>query len=208
MELSKILQKHKDLYLFYVDTGRVLFRLLDYKTYKTSQHVLSGYPEFKFDIEDSIWDECVLEHTLPNGKDDLDAGLVTTVAQLILYLSCPQSIEGINEQLEDARNLLTDAREQAILTICEAFPSYLPETLEEMSWSMISRRLAQAEFILKREIGFETTTSQQPSDSDRIIERLEEYTDEAVDFSRVNQELYSEEYGSPSGDFNLKNIRG
>jgi len=208
VNFSEALQKYKDLYLFHHLDGRVLFRLMDYASYKSARYVMLTYPNFKFDIEDEIWEKYVVEHTLPNAKDDLGAGIVTTVAQLILYLSCPQSIDGINEQLAEARTLLSDAREQAIIAVCEAFPTYTPEIVEKMSWQTITRRLAQSEQILKRELAFQSPASQPPSDSDRIFERLEEFTDTAVDFSKVNNELYNEEFGAPAGDFNLKNIRG
>lgn len=208
MDFDKVLKEHRDVYLFTANSGRAIFHLLDYDSYKTIRYVMQSYPQFKFDLEDTIWDQCVLEHTFPHGRDHLEAGLVTTISQSILNLSCPQSIEDINFQLNDARGLVFEAREQAILTICEAFPSYLPETLERMTWPMLVRRLAQAESILKREFEFQNPASQQPTDSDRIIERLEEYSDSAIDFSKVNQDLYEEEYGAPSGDFNLRNARG
>lgn len=208
MDFDKILQKHRDLYLFETLEGRALFSLLDYDSYKTIRYIMQSYPEFKFDLEDSIWEKCVKEHSFPNGKDYLPAGLVTTVSQLVLYLSCPQSITEVNQQLNDARGLLTDAREQAMITICEAFPSYVPETLEKLSWPILVRRLAQAEAILKREFEFQDPTSQKPTDSDRIFDRLEEYTNDSVDFSKVNNDLFKEEFGTPQGDFNLKNTRG
>jgi len=208
VEFSKALKEHRDLYLFITEEGRLMFRLLDYESYKTFRYIMQVYPEFKFELEDTIWDECVIEHTYVNGRDYLSSGLVTTISQLILYLSCPQSTDSINMQLDDARGTLVDAREQAILTICEAFPSYLPETLETMSWNTLVKRLAQSEYILKREFEFNNTASQQPTDSDRIFDRLEEFTNTDVDFSKINKELYQEEYGIPQGDFNLKNTRG
>lgn len=205
MNFDKVLKKHRDLYLFELEEGRVMFHLLDYEAYKATRYIMKSYPEFKFDLEDRVWDDCVVEHTFTNGKDFNDAGLVTTVSQMILYLSCPQSTEGVNTQLQEARGFLSDAREQAIITICEAFPSYLPETLEKMTWAVLVRRLAQAEAILKREFEFQDNTSQQLDDSGKIFDRLEDYTNTAVDFSKVNSELFEEEYGNPTGDFDLRN---
>lgn len=205
MNFDKVLKKHRDLYLFELEEGRVMFHLLDYEAYKATRYIMKNYPEFKFDLEDRVWDDCVIEHTFHNGKDFNDAGLITTVSQMILYLSCPQSTEGVNTQLQEARGFLSDAREQAIITICEAFPSYLPETLEKMTWAVLVRRLAQAEAILKREFEFQDNTSQQLDDSGKIFDRLEDYTNTAVDFSKVNSELFDEEFGNPSGDFNLRN---
>jgi hypothetical protein len=208
VHFDEVLKEHRDLYLFTEEDGRVIFKLMDYEFYKATRYIMQAYPEFKFDLEDRIWDDCVLEHTFNNGKDYLPAGIVTTVSQMILYLSCPQSIEDVNIQLEDARALLSDAREQAIITICEAFPSYLPENLEKMTWPILLRRLAQAEQILKKQFEFKNPTSQPIDDSDKIFKNLEEFTNVAVDFKKVNKELYQEEFGTPSGDFNLRNARG
>jgi len=206
MDFDKALTEYRDLYLFVTSEGRVMFRLLDYERFKALSYVVSAYSEFKFDIEDKIWDECVIEHTFINGKDYLPAGLITTISQMIFYLSCPQSIDDINLQLDDARGFLDDAREQAILTICEAFPSYTPEALEKMTWQTLMRRLAQSESILKRQFEFKNAASQQQDDSAKIFERLNENI--SVDFAKVNNELHEEEFGTPSGDFNLRNARG
>lgn len=208
MQFDEVLKIHRDLYLFTTDHGRAMFKLLDYESYKTIRYIIQAYPDFKFDLEDRIWEECVLEHTFTNGKDYLNAGIVTSVAQLVLYYSCPQSVEQINVQLSEARYSLQDAREQAIITICEAFPSYLPEDLEKMSFAVLLRRLAQSEAILKRDFEFQIPTSQPMDDSGRIFDRLQEYTDTAVDFRKVNSELYDEEFGKPTGDFNLHSVRG
>jgi len=208
MDFDKVLKEHRDLYIFETGQGRVMFHLMDYEAYKATRYIMQAYPEFKFDLEDRIWDDCVLEHNLDAGRDNIDAGIITTISQMILYLSCPQSIEAVNMQLEDARGLLNDAREQAIITICEAFPSYLPEKLEKMSWPMLLRRLAQSEAILKREFEFKDAASQPVDDSAKIFQRLEEFTNTSVDFSKVNQELYNEEFGTPKGDFNIHNQRG
>jgi hypothetical protein len=208
MDFDRVLKENRDLYLFQLDSGRIMFKLLDYESYKTIRYIMQAYPDLKFDLEDRVWDDCVLEHTFPYGKEYIPAGIATTTAQLILHLSCPSSIDSINTQLSQARVLLTDAREQAIITICEAFPSYLPEDLEKMTWSMLLRRLAQAEAILKRQFEFTAPASQPLDDSGKIFDRLKEYTENAVDFAKVNKELYKEEFGKPSGDFNLNNNRG
>lgn len=194
--------------MFETPDGRVMFHLMDYESYKAVRYVMQAYPNFKFDLEDRIWEDCVVEHTFDTGFDNIEAGIITTVSQLILHLSCPESVEVINNQLGEARALLGDAREQAIITICEAFPAYIPEQIEKLSWPMLMRRLAMAEAILKREFEFKDPASQHTDDSGKIFDMLEDYTNVAVDFSKVNSELYKEDFGNPSGDFNLKNLRG
>lgn len=206
MDLDKALSEHRDLYLFVGSDGRAMFKLLDYETYRSISYIMLAYPEFKFDMEDKVWDECILEHTFTNGKDYLPAGLVTTISQLILYLSCPSDLEEFNAQLTDARGLVEDAREQAILTICEAFPSYTPEVLEKVTWNTLMRRLAQSEVILKRQFEFKDAASQHQDDSAKIFDRLNENI--SVDFSKSNRMLAEDDLGAPAGDFNLRNIRG
>jgi len=206
MRFNEALKEHRDLYLFVTTEGRAMFRLLDYESFQSLSYTMVAYPEFKFDIEDQVWDDCVLEHTFTHGKDYLPAGLVTTISQTILSLSCPKSIDDINFQLQDARETLGDAREQAILSICEAFPSYTPEVLEKLTWSTLMKRLAQSEVILKREMEFKNAASQHQDDSARIFERLEEFT--SVDFAGSNRQLSEDDQGKPTGDFNLRNIRG
>lgn len=210
MELQQHLQNHKDLYLISLGkkTGKVLFKLLSYEAYNTYRYILLVYPQFKFELEDQIWEECVIEHTLRASRDKLPAGIITTLAQLILYFSCPKSIDSLNTTLEQARLSLKDAREQAILTICEAFPSYLPEDLEKKPWNILIRRLAQAEFILKKEFQFNVQASQPTDDSAKILNELDDYTIKTLDFTKINQELQNEEFSAPRGDFNLHNARG
>lgn len=206
MDFDKALIEHGDLYLFTTTEGRASFRLLDYKTVKAFTHVMLSYPEFKCEIEDKVWDECVLEHTFSHPRDFLPAGLVTSIAQSIIYMSSTHSISDINKGMDEERITLSDAREQAILTICEAFPSYTPEMVEDMTWKKILKRLVQAEVLLKRELEFKSAASQQQDDSAKIFNRLNENV--SVDFTKVNNELHSEEYGKPVGDFNLNSIRG
>ena len=207
MDFDSVLKQNKDLYLFELDSGRAMFKLLDYESYKAIRYIMLAYIDLKFDLEDRIWDDCIIEHTFPTGKDLLPSGTVTTISQTILRLSCPLSVDSINFQLQEARHFLTDAREQVIITVCEAFPSYLPEDLEKMTWPVLLRRLAQAEAILKREFEFKTPASQPIDDSGKIFDKLKEFTETAVDFNKVNRELMKEEFGNPSGDFNLKNTR-
>jgi hypothetical protein len=211
MDLHKGLQKYQDLYMLATDEGRVLFRLMDHESFKSISYVIRSYPQFKFDLEDQIWTECVLEHTHSKGKDNLPAGLVTTVAQLVLYFSSPKNVGELNLMLNISRQSISDAREQAIITICEAFPAYLPEVLEKMTWPTLLRRLAQAERILDRNLEFLDTTSQKIDDSDRIFEQLDEMSSintSPVDFSKSNNMLREAEFGTPEGDHNLNRLRG
>jgi len=208
MDLREYFEEHKNLYLLDFKEGRVLFRILVHNESAAVRYLMNSYPQFKFDLEDDIWEKCVLEHTFPVGHDFIDAGIVTTVAQAILSISQPASMDDANTVLANCRIQIQDAYEQAVLTICEAFPSYLPEDIEKMSWPTVLKRLAQAEHILKKDFAFKNGASQHQDDSARIFDRLDEYTNETLDIDKLNRDLHQEEYGSPVGDFNLKNIRG
>jgi len=133
MDFEKALSDHKDLYLFDSGKGRALFRLLSYKKYNTVKKILIEYPYFKPDIEDDIWDECVVEHTFPTSKDFSDAGIVTTVSQLILFFSGPKNINDVNADIQEAKESLNDAVEQAILVICEEVRADVLDTLSIFS---------------------------------------------------------------------------
>lgn len=214
MDFKRSLIKDKDLYLFEVESGRALFRLLDLEEYSTIRYILQCYPRFKTELEDSIWEDCIIEHNFRDNvnyasSDTIDAGIITTLSQLILFLSCPKDIDTMNETLEYARASINDTREQAILVICEAFPSYLPEALEKMSWPTLVKRLAQAEQILKKDFNFTDAASQPTDDSARMFKNLEEMSNSpAIDYAAENKKLHKELHGNPSGNFNLHDIRG
>jgi hypothetical protein len=213
----ELVNEHTNVYLFEIEQGRVLFRLLAYQDYSTFKYCLLNYPNMKTQVEDEIWESCVVEHTFGYASDYIDAGVVSTVANLILWFSCAKKPSDANATLDASRAQLSDAVQQAILFICEAFPSYLPETLEKMNWHNLMKRLAQAEVILNKTFEFKDPASQQTDDSGKIFNMLDEYSEmniddivdaPPIDFDKVNNELMKEEFGTPQGDFNLHNIRG
>jgi len=200
--------KEEPSYIIEIPLGRVLFRTLNCEEYFKFQKVLKLHPKFKWDIEDEIWEECVLQHSLPTSRNNLPAGVVTTVARLCLYYSYPTDINGANFLLDRKREDLKEIKEQAILMVCKAFPTYVPEQLEKMNWETLTKRLAQSEALLETEFQFNSQTSQAQDDSGKIFKNLEEYVETAIDFNQINRTLHEEEYGQPVGDFNLKNLRG
>lgn len=211
LRFDEVLAENQDLYLFECDEGRVIFRLLPYKNYAAAKYIIQAYPEFRWSIEESIWDSCVIEHTALSGAnvDHLSAGLVSTIAQLILKYSCCIKPEEANDQLAEARYSLTDAVQRSIIFICEAFPSYLPEHLEKLTWRDLLKRLAQAEVILNKSFQFSDVASQPIDDSGRIFNELDRMSqDSTIDRIRDNKDLAKEEWGSPTGDFNIRNRRG
>lgn len=219
LRFDDLLAENQDLYLFDCEEGRVIFRLLPYKKYAAAKYIILSYPEFMWSIEESIWSNCVIEHTILGGADSdhLHAGLVTTIAQLVLRYSCAVRPDDANEQLNEARYSLVDAVQRAIIFICEAFPSYLPESLEKMTWRDILKRLAQAEVILNKTFEFRDQAGQPIDDSGNIFAELNQRGQESLidqvarsgfDPSNANKELDSEEWGAPKGDFDIRNKRG
>lgn len=212
-----ILTEHENVYLFEIEQGRILFRLLPYRDYATFKYILQTYPKMKWEIEDQIWHQCVVEHTFGFGSDYIEAGVVTTVANIVLWFSCSKTSDEANVILDASRVSIQDAVQQAVLFVCEAFPSYLPETLEKLTWVNLMKRLAQAEVILNKSFEFKAPAGQDTDDSGKIFERLDEVSESsiddivhsnAVDFDKVNNGLMQEEFSAPEGDFNLRNIRG
>lgn len=122
-----------------------------------------------------------------------------------------------NYELDEARYSLADAVQRAIIFICEAFPSYVPENLEKMTWRDILKRLAQAEVILNKTFVFQDPASQPIDDSGKIFADLNQHSEDSIidqvaasafDPRKHNQEFSQEEWGSPKGDFDLRNHRG
>ena len=195
-----------------------MFVLLEYGDYAAYSYLLKVYGNSSMiaKVEDEIWDKCVVEHTLPQGFDSIKAGIITSVAQTILFLSCPKDPEGANQDLNYSRNSIQDALQQVIIFICEAFPSYVPEDLEAMPWSKIIKRVAQAEMILKKEFSFHPPSSQGKDDSDTIFGNLEKFGSDnldklvkepVIDFEKENRELLQQDAGDPKGDFNIHSLR-
>jgi hypothetical protein len=217
-KFSQLKKEHGRVFLFESAEGRVMFVLLEYGDYATYSYLLSVYdnPSMIAKVEDEIWEKCVVEHTLPQGFDNMKAGIVSSVSQAVLFLSCPKDPEGANQDLNFSRNSIQDALQQVIIFVCEAFPSYVPEDLENMPWSKIIKRVAQAEMILKKEFSFHPPNSQNKDDSDKIFNDLEKFGSDnldklvktpVIDFEKENRELLQQDLGDPKGDFNLHSLR-
>jgi hypothetical protein len=146
--------KYKDLYLFNTGKGSVLFKALSYADSETAKRICKNYPALAPIVEDNIWKKCVIEHTLPGTVDTLNAGLVSTIVRLILNFSNPTSHYDIENELNEIRAKTRNIREEIIIKICQAFPSYTPEDVEDMEWRTQLKRLAQAEKILGTTFNF------------------------------------------------------
>lgn len=183
--LFSLYSDYKNLYLYQSSSGTILFRLLPYDRVRVVEKLIASYPSLKTKIEDDIWDECIIESSFPSSLDDLDAGIITTISQLIIRLSCPTSIQEINSDLDAMRNELTDIRDQIITKICEAFPAYSPEDVERMDWQTQLKRLTQAEKILGMKFELNTGESKKGSNTG-IATKIGSDGLQYIDFEKEN----------------------
>lgn len=146
--------KYKNLYLFNTGKGSVLFKPLNYADCETAKRICNAFPSLAPVVEDNIWEQCVIEHTLHGTVHTLNAGIISTIVRLILHFSNPLSAHDINDSLENLRSQTLDIREDIVLKICQAFPAYKPEEVENMEWQVQLKRLVQAEKILGTEFQF------------------------------------------------------
>ena len=179
--------KYNNLYLFNTGRGSVLFKSLSYSKCEASKRICKSYPALAPIVEDSIWHECVIEHTLDGTIDTLNAGIISTIVRLILGFSGPTSEKEIEEDIQELREKCKNVREEIIIKICQAFPAYTPEQVEDMEWKTQLRRLVQAEKILGTSFGF--TDRKNPVDPKTKPALKKANGADFIDFEKENQIL-------------------
>ncbi len=152
--LSEVFRKNPQLYLYESPEGRAIFRLLTLEEYKIAEKLSKECPATLPSIEEEVWDMCIVEQSFDPEIDRLNAGTVSTVAQLILFLSTPRDLKGVEEKMIEARVEANKTREMLILKVCEGFPSYTPEQVEKFDWPTLATRVAQAEIMTGKPIEF------------------------------------------------------
>lgn len=182
MEFHEALNKYGELYLFELDDFKIMFRPLPWLEYRNFIYLIQNYPNLQTDLEEMIWEIAVVEHNCPTGIDYMDAGIITTVTQLILNrsgspLSTQESMDQITEDLYLARAKISNVEGTIKLAICEAFPSYKPEDIDRLNWSQVLERLAQAEVLLKKTFEFNSKkTEARPDSSSKVFKMLDDYS--------------------------------
>jgi len=172
------------LYLYASSRGRILFKVLPFSVAESYRYVLSYYPELECDIEDEIWDECVIEHSFDYHHEDLLAGTITVLAKVVLELSTPKDENDFFETLAIARDDVTsNAKKQISAVIAKVFPSYTIEDIERMPWNTMLERLAQAEYVTGKQLDL----SKKKDDSSQVLKRLDEYTS-ILDIEKINSQ--------------------
>jgi hypothetical protein len=132
--------------------GPILFKLLPYNSFLKIQRLVLGHPRTTAFVEDEVWTQCVLDHPYQDDLDDLLAGTVSTVANLILFLSGLPDFEDKIALLNHSRyTVSTNLLIQIETLLCRTFPAYTPEMLEELDISKLFLRIAQAEMATGQE---------------------------------------------------------
>ena len=101
-------------------------------------------------IWEQIFRECIIDENLAFHREDIPAGIVESIAKLIVFLS------GTGENtLEYTKGLYDTYRAQAMIplafmkrTICSAFGAYTFKDLEELDYQTICELFVQAERLM------------------------------------------------------------
>lgn len=187
--------KYKHLYLFNTGKGSVLFKPLSYNKCETAKRICAAYPALAPVVEDNIWEECVVEHTLQATVDDMNAGLVSTIVRLILGFSNPTSLQEVEDDIQQLRNETGNIRNDIVIKICQAFPAYTPDDVENMEWREQLKRLVQAEKILGTKFQFVDEKSAGKTPAKKTIPgqgpamKVANDGNQYIDFEKENQLL-------------------
>lgn len=188
--------------LRFSDDGFVIWKPLIWNRYKRYRNIVVGNLEILHDIEDKIFDECVLEHNY--GDISLaPAGVVTTIAQLILYYSGFSSARHFDQILKSKRDIINSAEEQIPLLICRAFPGYKLSEIEDMTFDEIAKHLAIVEQITGSPISLDTPDKKKSSPAGGLYASGDQMSGVAVsagqkiDFEAENRALKQVDRSAP-----------
>lgn len=181
MELSEALAQYENLHLFKYDNYTVIFRCLSWKDYKIFLYLFKQYPLIQVDLEDQIWNLCVVEHNFPAGLDYIDAGIITNIARLVMYFSgrslySKDNVALLQQDLEEARASRDTLEGQIKLAILEAFPSYKLEDLDDRPWTKLMELLAYSENLLKKDFSFNLKEESEVDDSKQVFDMLDDFS--------------------------------
>lgn len=150
--LTAVERRVDDLYATVLTDGtEVLFRLPCVKKVQQYSLLLDAAEDYSFHV-------IIYEHLFKNfvedswlrDAEDIPAGIVETIAKLILHLSgMGEDSKAYTEELLSANRLVAD--EVLIFmqrTICSCFPSYTFELLDSLSYTKIVSIFTQAEKVL------------------------------------------------------------
>lgn len=187
--ILNLIREKRALYIYDSPDGRVLFSLLPMAEYNLIRKVGKDFPSLIPEMEEDIWERCVIEHSFGPDVFSMNAGIISTIAELIMRLSCPQDIMSVEADLAMARDDLQDITKQLMLKVAEAFPSYKPEEIEDLTWIELMERVAQAEKILGKDLEFHTHNESSLNDGSEMAPTILKDGVEVLDFEALNREL-------------------
>ena len=201
-ELSKTLlrkihtlkKKHPHIYCVKCKEEYYIFRLLSRKEYNTVLELQTYIPGTE---EDFIFKTCMLHPTFKQTEiNNLYAGIVTGISQMIVELSGFSSSDALMAALNENRSIMELADSQITTVLCKAFPYLTPEMINEFDIQNIAYHLALAEQILGVQLNYEKPKkTTQPQD---------------INFEEDNHELFRAESSKhiPKGDYRFGNRPG
>lgn len=191
-------KKYGVLYVTKFDWGGFIWRPLGYDEAVLYKGLFQMAPRAKAELEDQIFNECVIDHPLPNEDfDNWQAGIVTTIAQSILYFSTVNNPKELLQRLQAARNELDeDLLQQLYMQVMITFPGYTLEELKRMSVEVFLEKVAMVERLTGDELKLQEE-EQRPN-----IPYFHN-----IDFAAENERLQRFETAPPEGDWNLNRRR-
>jgi hypothetical protein len=186
MELLEALSQNIDLYQLDFSQGPVIFQLLPYDSYLGFKRIIINHPRMLTLVEEEIWRTCIVVDPFKTEDssdylDYLNAGIISTVAQVVLFLSEPKDFEDLLDQLNYAREQVASVFHlQAQAFICRAFPGINSKELLHLTIPELLIRISQAEYITGLSFDIQSPEKQTRK--------------KAVDFSAENLE-HSQHFG-------------
>jgi hypothetical protein len=190
-------KEHGILYVTRFEWGAFIWRPLGYDEAALYEGLFKSAPRAKADLEDEIFRDCVVDHPLPEEDyDNWQAGIVTTVAQLILFFSTVRNPQELLQRLHAARDdLQNDLIKQLFMKVIAVFPSYTLEKLRSLPVESFLEILAIVESLTGDELKI------QEEEKPKIP-----YFHN-IDFDAENQRLRELDTKPPEGDWNLDRRR-
>jgi hypothetical protein len=189
-------KEHGFLYVSQFDWGGVIWRPLSVAEAELYVGLFKTVPKAKADLEDEIFQDCVVDHPFPTDeKDQWSAGIVTTVAQQILFFSAIKAPNEFLQRLETVRSLVAgDIYTQMYARIMATFPGYTIEQLRNMSLDSVFQKLVLVELVTGEKLNL-------------AQEEVPQTASGMINFSAENKKLHEVNAAPPKGDFNLDRMR-
>lgn len=195
MDVVKAFKEHRILYISQFEWGAFIWRPLTWDEASLYARLFEMAPRAKAELEEEIFNLCVVEHPLPPEDFwDWQAGTVTTVANQIVYFSRPLGPTDFLQRLEAVREVAQQNAFNAMYAhIIRAFPSYKIEDLQALPLELLLERLAMAEMVLEMPLQLQI--------------KDQEKTPGVIDFDAENRQMSEVDSTPPAGDWNLHRRR-